>query len=242
VYLPFGHSPDVDLIAELDSSFLRIQVKTSTQTSTTPRGESRCAVRVATSGGNRTWTGIQKRLEPSNLDYLFILTGNGRRWCIPAGALEADTSITLGGVKYSEFEIEPVTPIRQLIYEDGAPLDSGTTLGEYPRGQRMAAVNRPAPPSQVRLLPPPFSQREGSNFEVTKYERGLGKSGHTQVNYKRRVTIPQRAAEEARLKVGDRLRVSPAGYGRLILERVELPNPPQPELTTPGAPEPEEAA
>jgi hypothetical protein len=31
IYLPVGHSPDCDLIAERDGSLLRVQVKTTTQ-------------------------------------------------------------------------------------------------------------------------------------------------------------------------------------------------------------------
>ena len=101
------------------------------------------------------------------------------------------------------------------------PLESTGRQGEYPRGQRTAAVNRQALPSQVRLLPPPLPPRE-SGFKRTKYDRKLGRSGHTTINEKRKVTLPQQAVLEAGLDIGDRLRVTSHGYGRVVLERVGL--------------------
>jgi hypothetical protein len=222
VFIPFGHSPDIDLVAEFRNQLLRIQVKTSTQTSLAPNGLRRHSVSLATAGGNQSWNGVRKHIDPSRFDYLFAVTGDGRRWCVPAPALEAGNSISLGGTKYSEYEIEPSLPIRSLVYGD-APLDSSAGRGEYPSGQRMATVNRPAQPSEVRILSPPFTQQNGSDFEPTIYERKLGKSGHANINPKRRVTIPQGAASDAGLRIGDRLRVSAEGYGRIVLERIELP-------------------
>lgn len=85
----------------------------------------------------------------------------------------------------------------------------------------MAAVNRPAKPSQVRILPPPLPHRQ-SGFKRTKYERKLARSGQTTINEKRKVTLPQQAVLEAGLDVGDRLRVRSHGYGRIVLERIGL--------------------
>ncbi len=76
VWVPLGHSPDVDLIAELDGRLLRVQVKTSTFRKKTPRGHERWGVAVATSGGNQSWTGHSKTFDPAKVDYLF---GAGRR-------------------------------------------------------------------------------------------------------------------------------------------------------------------
>src|SRR5215211_950014 len=83
VFLPFGHSPDFDLVADGNGRLLRIQVKTSTQSVETPDGHSRHVVALATRGGNQSWTGVAKRFEPSRFDHLFVLTGDGRRWFIP---------------------------------------------------------------------------------------------------------------------------------------------------------------
>jgi PD-(D/E)XK nuclease superfamily protein len=221
VLIPIGHSPDFDLVAEANCRLLRIQVKSSTQRVRTPKGEPRSVVALVTNGGNRSWSGVSKRLDPSRFDYLFALTGEGRRWFIPSTALEARNAISPGGPKYSEFEIEPGRPIECLVHGEPAPLESGVPAGEYPSGQRMAAVNRPAQPSQVRILPPPFRPRSG--FEMSKYDRKLGRAGQGILNQKRRLTLPRQACNEAGLQDGDRVRVSSDGDGRVIVERTEPP-------------------
>jgi hypothetical protein len=229
VFMPIGHSPEVDLIAVLDGDPLRVQVKTSTQTSRTSSGQPRCSVSLVTAGGNRSWSGKVKPLDPERLDFLFVLTGEGRRWCIPAPALEASNAISLGGEKYSEYEVESVIPIQALVYSGTPSIDSQPHLGEYPSGQRTAPVKRQAQPSQVRILPPPSGAHK---FRRTRYERKLGRSGQSRINQKRRVTLPQSAVLAAGLQDGDRLRVSASGYGRVVIERIELPPAAEPE---PGA-------
>jgi hypothetical protein len=123
--MPVFHSPDWDLVAELDGRLLRVQVKTST---CWVRG--RWSVSVCTRGGNRSWSGVVKRLDPSRFDYLFVLAGDGRRWFIPANALGGSTSIHVAGPKYSEFEVEPGDPIpveteRQVDSRIRIPLPRG---------------------------------------------------------------------------------------------------------------------
>ncbi|MGH2891481.1 MAG: group I intron-associated PD-(D/E)XK endonuclease, partial [Solirubrobacteraceae bacterium] len=59
VFVPVGHSRDFDLIAHLDGRLLRVQVKTSTVLRNT-----RWDVTVCTRGGNRSWNGIIKYLDP----------------------------------------------------------------------------------------------------------------------------------------------------------------------------------
>ncbi len=222
VLIPFGHSPHFDLMAELDGRLLRIQVKTSTQERTTPDGQPRITVTVATRGGNRSWTGVSKTLDPSRFDFLFVLTGRGRRWLIPAGALDGRTAISLGGVKYAEYEIEPGTPIREVVYGEAAPLESAVAAGEYPSGQRTATVNRQAQPSQVRILPPPLPSPRP--LRPSNYERKLGRTGQAVINQKRRITIPQQAFFEAGFENGSKVRVRSDGPGRIVLEQVDLPS------------------
>jgi hypothetical protein len=221
VFIPFGHSPDVDLVVQLEGRLLRIQVKTSAQFAETPDGHLRRVVSLKTCGGNQSWSGVAKMIDPDHLDLLFVLTGDGRRWLIPSDCLEARNSIQLGGAKYCEYEIDPAARIDHLVYGDAPALNSAPAPGEYPRGQRTAAVNRQALPSQVRLLPPPLPRRE-SGFRRTKYERRQGRSGQTTINEKRKVTIPQQAVLDAGLDVGDRLRVQGHGYGRIVLERIDI--------------------
>jgi hypothetical protein len=42
---------------------------------------------------------------------VFVQVGDGRRWYIPAEAVEAETAMHLGGPKYAEFEVEPGDPL-----------------------------------------------------------------------------------------------------------------------------------
>jgi hypothetical protein len=101
VAFPLGHSPDYDLIADSGDALLRVQVKTSTQLA---RG--RWRVGVCTRGGNQSWNGLVKRFTATRCDCLFVLVADGRRWFIPAGAVQGGTALHLGGPKYSEFEVD----------------------------------------------------------------------------------------------------------------------------------------
>ena len=101
VWIPHGHSPDADLIAERDRRLLRIQVKTSTALR-----NGRYEVSLATKGGNRSWSGRVKENNPGRYDYLFVLVADGRQWFIPAAAIEARMMLLLGGPKYAAFEVE----------------------------------------------------------------------------------------------------------------------------------------
>jgi PD-(D/E)XK endonuclease len=100
VFIPFGHSPDCDLVADFAGRLLKVQVKTSTVHELTERGHERWTVHVATNGGNQSWTGVAKRFNATRADLLFAVVGNGRRWLIPARAVEGTTAIRLGGDKY----------------------------------------------------------------------------------------------------------------------------------------------
>jgi hypothetical protein len=105
IAVPVGHNEHWDLLAELDR-VLRIQVKTSTFW----RNE-RWEVTLCTRGGNRSWSGVVKRLDPARFDHLFVHVGDGRRWFIPSSELEGGTSILLGGPKYARFEVEAGAPL-----------------------------------------------------------------------------------------------------------------------------------
>lgn len=100
VWIPLGHSPDADLIAQRDERLLRVQVKTSTALR-----NDRYEVSLATKGGNRSWSGLVKTIDPSRYEYLFVLVGDGRQWFIPAAQIAAKTMVLLGGPKYAAFEV-----------------------------------------------------------------------------------------------------------------------------------------
>jgi hypothetical protein len=102
VWIPFGHSPDCDLIGQKENTLFRIQVKTSTLFR-----KDRWVVATCTRGGNRSWSGTVKHLEVNRLDYLFAVVGDWRCWFIPASEIQGRSAISLGGPKYSEFEVHP---------------------------------------------------------------------------------------------------------------------------------------
>jgi Holliday junction resolvase-like predicted endonuclease len=120
VWLPFGHSPDSDLLAEKERKLFRVQVKTSTSLK-----NDRWIVATCTRGGNRSWNKVIKRLEASRIDYLFVVVGDWRCWFIPAREVDGRSGISLGGPKYSEFEIRPPNPFSVL-----APPSESAAVGE----------------------------------------------------------------------------------------------------------------
>jgi hypothetical protein len=130
VSIPFGHSPHYDLIADMDGRLLRVQVKTSVC-----RYKGRWAVTLCTRGGNRSWNGMVKRLDPSRFDQLFVLVEDGRQWSIPAERIDGVTAIHLGGPKYSEFEVDRGEPIPRTHGSD-PPLQSALWIspGGCPSG------------------------------------------------------------------------------------------------------------
>jgi hypothetical protein len=109
VFVPFGHSPDYDLVGDLGDGALRIQVKTCTRR--TPAGN--WGVMLCTRGlsGNQSWSGVAKYFAADRCDALFVLVGDGRRWFIPSDAVEGRAGICLGGTKYAEYEVEGGRPI-----------------------------------------------------------------------------------------------------------------------------------
>jgi hypothetical protein len=207
VWFPLNHSPHVDLMAEWDDRLIKVQVKTSTFRDPITSGEERWKISIATNGGNRNWTGLAKKFDPLQVDYLFVLVGDGRRWFIPAPFVEAGRSIALGGPKYSEFEVEAGTPFEGLVYGNtpanrltGAP----PLAGECQSGQMDLTVNQAAMPTQVRILPPPSST---SSRQIL-------------LRPKRQATFPKAPCEEAGIGVGDRLRARADGPGRILFEKI----------------------
>ena len=84
-----------------------MQVKTTRRL--TPEG--RYQAMICTRGGNQSWNGVVKYFGVERCDWLFVLVGDGRRWFIPAAAVEARSAVCLGGPKYAEFEVERGRPL-----------------------------------------------------------------------------------------------------------------------------------
>ena len=106
VYLPLGHSPDCDMVADRDGRLQRVQVKTSRSWQ-----DGRWAVTLCTRGGNQSWNRVIKRFSPQRCDSLFVLVADGRRWFIPADVVEGESRITLGGPKYASYEVDRGRPL-----------------------------------------------------------------------------------------------------------------------------------
>jgi hypothetical protein len=106
VWLPLGHSPDVDLVTRIDGGLVGVQVKTSTVFR-----NCRWDVAVCTRGGNRSWSGLVKHFSSERCDWLFVLVADGRRWFIPSAVVEARSGLRLGGPKYAAYEVDPGRPL-----------------------------------------------------------------------------------------------------------------------------------
>jgi PD-(D/E)XK endonuclease len=222
VLIPLGHSPDYDLVAQVDGRLLRIQVKTSTQETRTPGGQLRFPVSLTTCGGNQSWGGVVKTIDPKTIDYLFVLTGSGRRWLIPSTALEGKGGIQLGGPKYAVNEIEPGTQIREIVYGRSPALNLPADGGVSKRSKDGGCKPSGLCPSQVRLLPPPLASSRP--VKPTNYERKPGQRGEAVINQKRRITIPQRPFFQAGFANGGKVHVRADGPGRIVIEQIELPS------------------
>src|SRR5215210_4101147 len=177
VSVPLFHSPDYDLIADLGGRLLRVQVKTSA----CMRGTTNhYAVQLATNGGNRSWSGLVKTFDPARSDFLFVLVADGRRWFLPSSEIEGRHSISVGGDKYSEFQVGQAAAFDH-------PCDAGSTLGS-PRGgagvgEPGRTVNPVAQPEWVRFPPPPLPPPPGgdSRSDATPAVGRTKMSSHYQV-------------------------------------------------------------
>lgn len=222
VYVPLGHSPDVDLVADVESQLLRVQVKTSTSENTPGRFQ----VKLATAGGNQSWNRIIKRFSPERFDYLFVLVADGRRWFIPVSAVGGTCSIVIGGPKYSEFEVETADPLPSAKPNPSVTLNCGSLRGSSGDGESGLAVNQVLPAKWVRIPPPPS-------------DPGLQPWGQTKIWGKRRVTLPLAQMNAAGLGLGDRIRVKTSGPGELTLERIGRSEPSETNRAGPLTDEPD---
>jgi len=169
----------------------------------------------------RAGRGWSRRSTDRHFDFLFALTGDGRRWFIPSTVIDAGTQLSLGGPKYAEYEIEAGRPIREIVYAEHPSLESKSRRGGVskrskdggckPSGSAFAGSN---PASPIVTSTP---------VKPTKYERKLGQGRQAIINQERRITIPQQAFFEAGFENGSRVRVRADGPGRIILDQIELP-------------------
>jgi Holliday junction resolvase-like predicted endonuclease len=207
IYVPVGHSPDVDVIADIGGRLLRVEVKTSTHQN--QRGT--WAVVISTRGGNQSWTGLVKYFEPNRCDFLFVHVGDGRRWFIPSGELSCRAGLTLGGTKYSEFEIEAGRP---LSGEQAVPSKLEAEGGRRSRRAGPDCKSGALVAEWVRFPPPPLPPSSADPASPHPV-------GRTRLSANHQLTIPLGPYEAAKLEVGDRLRVEAEGTGRVVLTRID---------------------
>ena len=228
VFVPLGHSPDVDLVALIEGAVLRVQVKATVCRVRTPGGHPRWSVLVATRGGNQSWSGTSKLFSHERADYLFVLVGDDRRWFIPACEIEARSSIQLGGPKYSEFEVQARPSLERCVYSADGPgptitaalggVSKRSTDGDCKSSGSAFAGSNPASPTS-------FGDAPG--------ERTPG--GQTRVSGNRQIVLPKRAFEAAGLRRGDRLKAFAVGPGEVTF-RLVTPIPRNDEGPRPGGP------
>ena len=221
VSAPLGHSPDYDLVAELSGRLVRVQVKTATCQETRRRGGERWLVTIRTNGGNQSWTGTTKWFDSDKVDALFVLVGDGRRWCIPSAAVEATNTIHLGGPKYSEYEIEPAAAILSIVY---GPDPTGSRIDRPVRGERRSGRAGSDCKSDGLCLSGFESHLPHVPADFTQQGRPRPpKFSRTRISSKHQITIPTVPFAGAGLAVGERLQLTADGPGRVILERIDPP-------------------
>jgi PD-(D/E)XK endonuclease len=212
VSVPLFHSPDYDLIAELGGRLARIQVKTSRRLYRTGN----FAVQLATSGGNQSWTGVVKRFDRTRADFLFVLVGDGRRWFIPAHDLEGRRGISVGGSKYSEFQIGQTDPFDHE-YSPASKLDR--TGGRRSRRAGPDCKSGALVAEWVRFPPPPLPPPSGG--ELRSDDGDCRATGRTRMSSNNQVTVPLAVVAAASISPGDRFRVESNGPGRFVMTRIE---------------------
>ena len=217
VSMPLFHSPDYDVVAEHDGALLRVQVKTSSF-----RERGRFAVRLATSGGNRSWTGVVRHFDTARCDYLFVLVADGRRWFIPAIAIDGGTSIRLGGPKYAEFEVDRTT---SSAFAMTRPLESLPARGSAGVGEPGRAVNAVPRAERVRIPPPPCFHSRRDQGSPRDAAIGVRKrpTARTKISPGHQITIPVGPFGAAELEAGDRFLVRAEATGRVSLTRIDTP-------------------
>lgn len=213
VSVPLFSSPDYDLVVDFGDGLLRVQVKTSTVLE-----RDRYVVHTATNGGNRSWSGRVKLFSRSRCDLLFVLVADGRRWLIPAAAVDGRTSLRVGGPKYSEFElcdldVGPAIP---------APVNSPHLRGSAGAGEPGRTVNSVATPEWVRIPPPPLPAPWASSSADSVRSVEVGR---TRISAGHQLTIPVGPFRAADLSVGDQFEVIAEGPGRIALRRVHRASP-----------------
>lgn len=107
VAIPTGIHLPYDLLAESDGKLYKVQVKTTNRIVGGTLDHPRYEVFIATSGGNTRKNNV-KAFDPSLIDFMFVVTGDGSCWLIPASAIDVKTQLYVGTEKYARYLIHKV--------------------------------------------------------------------------------------------------------------------------------------
>jgi hypothetical protein len=99
VSIPLTDSQDYDLVVEIEEKLCKVQIKTSS----TIRYDN-FVVDLRVKGGNRSGTGKTKIFDKTKVDYLFVITENGKMWLIPSLEINSTSSINLCD-SYTQYQI-----------------------------------------------------------------------------------------------------------------------------------------
>lgn len=103
VSIPFAEEADYDLIVDDGVNLYKIQVKTSRF----KRNKSyQVNIGNYTYIANKPSEGKTKYFSERDVDYLFVLLGNGFKYLIPKDKVESDKKICLGYKKYKEYRVD----------------------------------------------------------------------------------------------------------------------------------------
>ncbi len=106
-----------------------------------PKRNKQLGGELETRGGNQSWRGtVEARSSPSRCDFVFVVLVDGRRWFIPSAAISARRTITVGGVAYRSFEVEPGRPLAEDARSP--PLYTPRSLGGVPKRSNGADCKR----------------------------------------------------------------------------------------------------
>ena len=211
VCAPLFSAPDYDLVVDFGDGLQRVQVKTCARHNELGR----FPVQLATLGDNQSWSGLVKYFDRGRCDLLYVVIADGRRWLIPSTAVDARTAITVGGPKYSEYQIDPGGD-RPLALQP-RPLICPAPRGSAGVGEPGQTVNLVATPERVRIPPPPSSDALASLVSVGVKSSAIGR---TRISSGHQMTIPIGPFRAAGLAVGDRLEVLAQAPGTVLLQRV----------------------
>lgn len=100
VFLPLGEPSNCDLVVEKDNKLFRVEVKHSQYEKASGNYE----VSLRTHGGNKSWSGVIKRIDSQCTELLFVHTPVGN-FLFPATEVDGMSSITVGTNARNQYKV-----------------------------------------------------------------------------------------------------------------------------------------